>query len=59
MPSLQARSNETATDKVKKVKFMDNSSAVGPLEGAKNGGTTYRPTHQTLGTAQNLERPFS
>jgi len=38
-PLIEALSTKTANDDVKQVWFADNSFAVGPLEGVKNGGT--------------------
>jgi len=46
-------------DDVKQVWFADYSSAVGPLKDVENGGNTYRPMDQTLGTAENPQRPSS
>jgi len=39
-PLIQALSTETANDDVKQVCFAEDSSAVDPLEGVKNDGTT-------------------
>jgi len=39
-PLIQEQSTETADDDVKQVWLADDSSAVRPLEGVKNGGTT-------------------
>jgi len=58
-PLIQVLRIKTANDDVKQVWFVYDSFAVGPLEGVKNGGTTYKPKDQTLGTAQNLQRPSS
>ena len=56
---LMKLSKETANDEVKQVWYTDDSSAVGSLAGVKNGGNTYRPMDQTLGTAPNLQRQSS
>ena len=58
-PLIQALSSETANDEVKQVWYADDSYAVESLAGVKNGGNTYRPRDQTLGTALNLQRQSS
>ena len=58
-PMIQALSNETANDEVKQYGMQMIVLQSDHWQAWKNGGNTYRPMDQTLGTALNLHRQNS